>query len=241
MYSKRGIPVAISHRGLRKSAPENSIPAFLDAIENGAQGIELDVHATSDGAVVVHHDAFIESGDELTRIDTLTSAEIGQHVLSNGTYIPTLDDTIDAIRGRALLFIEMKALQIEHAVARCLRRHPDSLETFAIHSFDHRTVKRMVELIPSVRAGILQTSYLLDSCGAMRRAGATDLWQQADFIDGALVSDVHAVGGRVIAWTANSSEQWSKLSCLQVDGICTDRVDLYSSWKADQDGEHRPQ
>jgi glycerophosphoryl diester phosphodiesterase len=51
----------ISHRGEHQTLPENSIPAFLRAIELGADAIELDVHATSDGVVIVHHDPVVNA------------------------------------------------------------------------------------------------------------------------------------------------------------------------------------
>jgi glycerophosphoryl diester phosphodiesterase len=61
----------------------------------------------------------------------------------------------------------------------------------------------------------------------MRKAGATDLWQHADFIDDRLVHDVHSCRGRVIAWTPNKPSRWIELASLGVDGICTDDVDGY--------------
>jgi glycerophosphoryl diester phosphodiesterase len=64
----------------------------------------------------------------------------------------------------------------------------------------------------------------------MRRAGASDLWQHSDFIDAKLVTDVHACGGRVIAWTPNASGTWQTLADAGVDGICTDVVDEYAAW-----------
>jgi glycerophosphoryl diester phosphodiesterase len=91
----------------------------------------------------------------------------------------------------------------------------------------------MLELIPSVRTGILQVAYPIDSSAAMRSAGATDLWQHVDFIDERLVSDVHAYGGKLIAWTANTTEQWQSLTDLGVDGICTDHVDRYVEWRGE--------
>ena len=89
----------------------------------------------------------------------------------------------------------------------------------------------MLELMPSLRTGILQVGYPVDSRAAMRSAGATDLWQHADFVDSLLVADVHAQAGRVIVWTANDESQWTMLSELGVDAICTDRVDSYVAWR----------
>ena len=50
-------PLRIAHRGMPRRLRENTLPSFAAALAAGADGIELDVHATSDGVVVVHHDA----------------------------------------------------------------------------------------------------------------------------------------------------------------------------------------
>ena len=214
-------------------APENSIAAFTAAIEAGAEGIELDVHASGDGVVFVHHDAMFEGDGGLTAFAKTDSAAISKARLAGDHTIPTLDQALDAIGDRADVFIEIKAMGIESDVARCLKRHSEGHERYAVHAFDHRVVKRMLELVPSVKTGILQVGYPIDSRAAMRAAGATDLWQHADFIDQRLVADVHAAGGRLIAWTSNSPAQWQTLSSLEIDGICTDNVDEYVRWRGE--------
>ena len=109
------------------------------------------------------------------------------------------------------------------------------IDRYSVPAFDHRIVKRMLELIPSVRTGALQVSYLIDTVSALRRCGATDLWQHADFIDAALVTDIHANGGKVVAWTANDESQWEFLATIGVDAICTDRVDDFVAWRGRQE------
>ena len=233
MYSGRPLPAAISHRGLRATAPENTIAAFVAAIEGGAEAIELDVHASGDGVVFVHHDPIFPADDGPLAFARSDSSTIAKVRLAGDHQIPTLDQTLDAIRDRVHVHIEIKARGIENDVARCLRRHAAGADKYAVHAFDHRIVKRMLELIPSVRTGILQVAYPIDSSAAMRSAGATDLWQHVDFIDERLVSDVHAYGGKLIAWTANTTEQWQSLTDLGVDGICTDDVDRYVEWRGE--------
>ena len=230
MYSRAFKPLAISHRGLRSAGPENTIPAFIAAIKAGAEGIELDVHASADEVLFVHHDADIHVDGNLVPIASLESRTISRVELEGGVAIPSLDDTLTAVGARALVFIEVKAAGIEDSVARCLRRHMANIERYSVHAFDHRVVKRILELIPAVRTGALQVSYLIDTTGALRKCGATDLWQHSDFIDGKLVIDVHAYGGKVVAWTPNDESQWQALASLGVDAVCTDRVDQYAAW-----------
>lgn len=238
MYSKSEPPMAISHRGLRHNAPENSIPAFIAAIAAGAAAVELDVHSSADGVIHVHHDAapggLDSKGNPWRPIAEMASSEIAHAKLFGDVAIPTLDDVIEAIDGRAAVFVEVKGLGMEDALTRCLKRHLGRIDQLSVHSFDHRIIRRMNGLLPSVRTGILQVSYLVDSCATLRLSGATDLWQQVDFIDAALVTGVHACRGKVIAWTANTPEQWEKLDRFNVDGVCTDKVDDYVAWMSNR-------
>jgi glycerophosphoryl diester phosphodiesterase len=234
MYSTSDPPMAISHRGLRHSAPENSIPAFIAAIDAGAAAVELDVHSSADNVIHVHHDptpgGLDSNGNPWRPITEMDSKEIANARLFGDVAIPTLDEVIEVIDGRAAIFVEVKGFAMEDALVRCLKRHIGRIDQLSLHSFDHRIIRRMNGLLPSVRTGILQVSYLVDSCATLRLSGATDLWQQVDFIDAALVSGVHVCRGKVIAWTANTAEQWEKLDRLNVDGICTDKVDEYVAW-----------
>lgn len=232
MYSTRHTPLVVSHRGMPKDAPENTIAAFVAALDAGAQGIELDIHASADGMLFVHHDpAFATAPGVSSAFASTDSKEVKSARLDGGHAIPTLDEVIEVVSNRALLFIEIKPRGIEADVARCLRRHQKRIEQLAVHSFDHRAAKRMLELVPSIRTGILQVGYPVDSRAAMRAAGASDLWQQTDFVDERLVADIHASGGRVIVWTPNDPSQWGSLSRLGVDGICTDRIDELMDWR----------
>ncbi len=199
--------------------------------------MELDVHASNDGMIFVHHDPVValpgpEGSVTMRPLAELGSSEIARVRLGGSIAIPTLDETLEAIGKSAGLFIEIKAAGIESDVVRCLHRHASIVDRCAVHSFDHRAVKRMIELMPSVRTGILQVGYPIDSYANMRAAGATDLWQNWEFVDDALVVNVHARGGRIIAWTANDEAQWEDLCTAGVDGICTDNVDAFVSWRA---------
>ncbi|MEO8575923.1 MAG: glycerophosphodiester phosphodiesterase [Gemmatimonadales bacterium] len=216
---------------MHDNLPENSIAAFLAAIEAGASGIELDIHSSADGVLLVHHDPVVAGVDGPVPIASLDSKQLARIKLADDIAIPTLDDTLEAIGTRAAVFIEIKGRAIENDVVRCLRRHVRNIDAYAVHSFDHRTIKRMIELMPAIHTGILQVSYLVDSCRAMRAAGATDLWQHAEFVDASLVVDVHACGGRVIAWTPNIESEWQRLHVAGVDAVCTDKVGRYVAWR----------
>jgi glycerophosphoryl diester phosphodiesterase len=201
------------------------LASFERAIELGADAIELDVHATRDGIVVVHHDPVVHArhAQRSTRnaIAEISAAELEQFPLSDGTRIPPLSETLDIVGNRAIVYVEIKASNIEQLVTRCIR---ESETTCAVHSFDHRVVQTVKRIFPAIRTGVLEVSRHIDPAASLLAASAADLWQEVDSIDEETVERVHSVGARVIAWTANEPSEWRRLRAIGVDGLCTDRI-----------------
>lgn len=198
------------------------MPAFVRAIELGADAIELDVHATRDGVLVVHHDEDVNApGSPRRRIADVTHAELRHYRLAHDIQIPTLEVVLSEIGDTAFVYVEVKAPNIEPLVTRCIR---ESNARCAVHSFDHRIVKTVKTIFPAIRTGVLEVSRHVDPTAALGATGAVDLWQEVSFIDEELVMRAHAINARVIAWTANDANQWETLRRIGVDGICTDRI-----------------
>ena len=229
----RQLPEAIAHRGLHRTVPENTLEAFRLALKAGAEAVELDVHATADGVVVVHHDpavAGIPVNPDLRSVPTgeLSIADLGGFDLGGGATVPRLSEVLDLLRGRARAYVEIKGWGIEELVVQCVRA---SGTDCAIHSFNHRAIARVRELAPEIALGLLEQTRPADPAGVLGTVAARDLWPAARTIDQALVRAVHAAGGRVIAWTANSVAEWQRLADAEVDGICTDEIDRYVLWR----------
>ena len=206
----------IGHRGAPREYVENTLPAFARAIELGADAVELDVHATRDGAVVVHHDPHLRDG---RAIADLWLEETRRVTLADGSPIPILEEVVDLAGHRCRLYVEVKAPAATLAVTKLLRPHG---ERHAIHAFDHRVAKRVHEFAHGLPTGLLLSSYVLEPEALLRGAGARDLWQHWEHVDADLVRRVHEAGGRVVAWTVNAPHVASTLAQLGVDGICTD-------------------
>jgi len=228
MRQQAATPEAIAHRGLRDKYPENSLPAFLASLEAGVDAIELDVHATRDNVVVVHHDPVLGGRS----IGIMDSTDVATFELSPGVSVPTLADVLRAVAPRATVYVEVKAPGIESLVADVLRAVPQASGKLAVHSFDHRIVRKFGGLAPEVPTGILLVGYPIDAPSLLKAANARDLWQQCEFIDAALVDSIHAADGRVIAWTSNEAADWTRLRDLGVDGICTDKSPGLVEWLA---------
>lgn len=206
----------IAHRGMPHLALENTLESFAFALEFGAEGIELDVHTTADGAVVVHHDPALPSG---TRIHETSLSDL----LLEAPRLPTLQAVCDLIGGRAELFVEIKGAGIGPRVEADLAGYRGNV---AIHSFDHGLIEGLARTGTRHRLGILIEEAVADVAELLQRTGAGDLWPQHALVSAPLVEAVHALDGRVIPWTVNDVADIARVRALHVDGICTDDVRL---------------
>lgn len=212
-----GIPPRIlAHRGASGYAVENSLEAFREARRRGADGVELDVHPSADGAFIVHHDPEVPGAGAIAG---LTLSKIKARVLANGETIPTLAEALAASAGLEV-WVELKALDpgLDEALLEAVGGPDPAL--IGVHSFDHRIIARLGNRMPGLRRGVLSVSYPVDPVIQMRDAGAQFLWQEWRSIDAELVQEIHRMGGEVIAWTVPDAGAARRLADLGVDALC---------------------
>jgi glycerophosphoryl diester phosphodiesterase len=210
-------PLVIAHRGASGHAFENSLAAFALARQMGADGVELDIHSTTDGVFLVHHDPEVPG---IGRIGALPHDAFAAYRLPNGEPIPTLGQVLEEL-GDFDVWIELKTLAPawDARLLQLMRSGP-SPTRYAVHGFDHRIIARIGANAPLLRRGILSASYPLDLLGPLTATGAEALWEETHLIDRAMVDKLHAAGKQVIAWTANDADEIRRLVALGVDGIC---------------------
>ena len=210
-------PSVIAHRGASGYEYENSRAAFRRAVMLDADGVELDIHATRDGTIVVHHDPEIPGVGPIAEL-SLDQARLVR--IRNGETLPLLSEVLDLLYDRDV-WIEVKSLPVAHdgTFFEILDRGPCPAR-YAVHAFDHRVIRRLGEARPELRRGILLSAHLEDPVSAMRAVGATTLWQEWQQIDRALVNKVHDAGGALIAWTVNEIGDLERLARMGVDGLC---------------------
>jgi glycerophosphoryl diester phosphodiesterase len=216
----------LAHRGANRLAPENTVPAMRRAIELGADGVELDVHRSADGVLVVRHDAETAIG----RVGELTLREL-QITLGE---IPTLAEILDVCRGR-LVNVEIKDLAAgtpEAVVALLAERAAEARDDVLVSSFDLATVDRVRALDAALPTGYL--SFGLDPLVAL--AAASDHGHAAVHPDvgtlatvdvDELVAHAHDLGVQVNVWTVNDETQMQALRDAGVDAVITDDSELY--------------
>jgi glycerophosphoryl diester phosphodiesterase len=213
----RTTPELIGHRGAPTQRSENTLDGFMLAIEQGADAVELDVHATSDEDVIVFHDYDLE--------DTPLADMLWSDVTELDPEIPRLEDVLDEIGKRATVYIEIKGAGIESLVIDVARKHGRG---FAMHSFDHKTIVRIAQLAPQIPRGVLIDAGTTNPIQAMRRAvestGARDVWPHWSLVGSDMMQAAGQLGVRVIPWTVNSAESARHLASLGVAGLCTDDV-----------------
>jgi glycerophosphoryl diester phosphodiesterase len=219
----------IAHRGASRERPENTLAAFLRAVELGADGIELDVHLSADQVLIVHHDPVPHAAPrpalEHRDIRSLTVDELSAFRVK-GEPIPTLSEVIDAVGASLTIYCELKGPGTSAPAVALLEQLGMRA---AVHAFDHRQVAVARRRLPGIARGVLEASYHVDPTFSMRSVDARDLWQAAELIDRDLVNAVHARGGRLVAWTVDDATTMEQLAALDVDALCTNDVALCRS------------
>lgn len=228
--------LVIAHRGASAYAPENTMPAFELASEQGADMIELDVQRTADGKIVVFHDETTERwGGMQRRVDGCTLAEV-QALDIDGARVPTLEEVCLFARERNMrLNIELKNDRIGGDVVRVIRQTRAS-ELVLLSSFSPEALADLAAEAPSLpRAYLMGTqTYQPDvrlreswpftalralDCVAWHPAYQIPLLQQ-------VVPLVRRAGFKVHVWTVNEPIHMQRLIALEVDGIITDTPDV---------------
>jgi glycerophosphoryl diester phosphodiesterase len=237
-----GWPLVIAHRGAAADAPENTIRAFDLAWQQGADGIELDVHLASDDVPVVIHDPCLDrttSGSGRVRdhsVQALGQFDAGSwfneryrskaHCQNARARIPLLSEALDWIRGHDIrAFVEIKEggsvyHGIEAKVLKAISQAGVRDKTTVI-SFDLATLERCRQLDHHIALGI-DVSRPLHSLANARSISAATLHPHWMFVSRRLVDCVHRAGIQVLVWGLDVLEPVQEVMASGVDGLITD-------------------
>ena len=210
-------PLVIAHRGASSIELENSLAAFRAAAGQGAEGVELDVHATIDGEIVVHHDPSVMG----LPIAQARARDLAAMPLANGEPIPTLAQALDVL-GKLKVFVEVKVLdpRWDDRLLATLDRGPNP-GGYAVHSFAFDVVRRLGEKRPGLPRGVLSEARTRSPRQTLEAGLAQTLWQERTTLDEQLVKTVHGLGAQIIAWTVDNVADIERMVRWGVDGICT--------------------
>lgn len=230
LYELRKQPAITAHRGASSIAPENSIPAFEKAIEAKADWIELDVHQTMDGIIVVTHDADIKriAGVD-KKLYEMTYQELQTYDVGSwfsqeyqGLRVATLEEVIQHCKGKIKLNIELKPtgheVDFEQHVIDLIRQY-DLQKDCVVASLHAQTLQNVKAMDPEI-----STLYIMSvALGNVTAIPFADNFSiEASFIKEDLLTQIHGAGKQLIAWTVNQEENVRAMVQMGVDNIITD-------------------
>jgi glycerophosphoryl diester phosphodiesterase len=226
----------IAHRGASAYEPENTLLAFDRAIAMGATMLELDVHLSRDGRLVVIHDPDLSrTTDGAGRVSELSLAEIQCFDAGQGEHVPTLDEVIELVRARAQLYIELKGQQTPAAVVDTLR-HTAFIDGAIAGSFFPWLPQRCKFLEPSLRTSVLiagrdRQANFIEWALAVEANYIHPCWEAAapaphELLTPELVAAIRGRGLGIVVWHEERPDELRALARLDVDGICTNTPDV---------------
>lgn len=226
--------IIIAHRGASRAEPENTLRAFDLAIRQGAQMIELDLHLTRDGQVVVIHDQDLDHTTDLTgRVDEMTLEQVRKADAGKGERVPTLEETLDLTMGRVRLYLEIKDPRAADETLRQIRMRGCQAGCM-LASFDIPLMRRLGEEVRDIELGIILGNETLNPVVRWREAFPwialsniryDVLCMQVELCYRMLARRIRAAGKKLYVWTADEEQVFDRMISYGVDGIVTNVPD----------------
>lgn len=226
----------VAHRGASAAAPENTLAAIEQAIRDGTDWVEIDVHETADGEIVVIHDSDLKrvAGVDLNvsnaTYEQLSAVDVGSWFAPEfaDQRLATLAEVLDLCKGNAGVIIELKyhgrEKRLEERVIQIVEAKEMTPNVLVI-SLKPEGLKRMRALRPSWKIGLLESVAI----GDIGKLDVDFLAINASFVSRALVRGAHRSGKEVLVWTVNDAVGISRFAGRGVDGIITDKPALAKS------------
>lgn len=242
----------IAHRNGRALMPGNTLEAAVNALAVGADVLEVDVHLTADGVLVVRHDAVIDTTTNGSGViaqmtlDEIQAYEVGFHEIDypslvsvQSIKVPTLKSIFNRLP-KSRYMIEIKPLDLAAADKLCdLVAQHRLYEQVLVASFDSSVLRRFRQICPSVPTSLGESeAYWLV---VLSRIGLGHLYRSPGYsvqlpptygglrvLTPSVIKAAHKQNIRVEAWTVNDAVTMRALMDLGIDGIITDHPDILS-------------
>ncbi|MFC8128900.1 glycerophosphodiester phosphodiesterase [Streptomyces sp. NPDC057302] len=216
--------LTIGHRGVMGVEPENTLRSFIAAQAAGLDLIELDLHLSKDGALVVMHDADVaRTTDGKGPIAEKTLAELRELDAGRGERIPVFEEVLDAVR--APLQAEIKDVAAARALAEVIHRR-DLVGRVEVISFHDEAIAEIARLVPGVRTALVASRFGTDVVERATAVGATTLVLNIRRLTLEIVQRAKKADLRIIGWVVNSQDDLRLVRALQLDGATTDYPEI---------------
>jgi len=239
--------LVVGHRGASAHRPENTLPSFELAVEQGADAIELDVHLTADGQLAVIHDATLERTTDLTgtvaemTMDAIRAADAGygfgaddetHPYRGQGLRVPTLPQVLEWLPDGVGLVVELKSRDAADAIVTAIHESKVGKAGLAtVISFDEQAIDRVRELDETLPTGLLLVPFdkvdrVLTWAVEHRHQGVYP-WEGDLGLDPMpLIAQAMAFGIRLGCYVVNEPQRMQQLSAMGLWGFVTDVPDV---------------
>ncbi|MFC3571904.1 glycerophosphodiester phosphodiesterase [Streptomyces yaanensis] len=216
--------LTIGHRGVMGVEPENTLRSFVAAERAGLDLIELDLHLSKDGALVIMHDADVDrTTDGAGPIAEKTLAELRTLDAGRGERVPVFEEVLDAVR--APLQAEIKDVAAARVLAEVMHRR-DLVGRVEVLSFHDEAIAEIARLVPGVRTALVASRYGTDVVDRAVEAGAGTLCLNIRRLTLEIVEHARKADLRIIGWVVNTQDHLRLVRALQLDGATTDYPEI---------------
>lgn len=209
----------IGHRGAAGHAPENTVAAIQKGLGLGVDFVEVDVRRTADGALVILHDETVNrTTNGKGRVDRLSLTEVKQLNAGNGETIPTLEEALTVIAGRAGLMLELKVKGAARLTVETV--HGAGFKDPVIYaSFLHDELTQIQVFDPQALLMTLFETLPPDPIVRAIERGASHVGLRHDTATHPLVDAFRRAGLLVFVYTADNPHDIQRVLSLGVDGV----------------------
>ncbi|MFG2372129.1 glycerophosphodiester phosphodiesterase [Streptomyces sp. NPDC048504] len=216
--------LTIGHRGVMGLEPENTLRSFVAAEQAGLDVIELDLHLSKDGALVVMHDADVDrTTDGTGPIADRTLGELRTLDAGRGERVPTFEEVLDAVKSPVQA--EIKDLAAARALAEVMHRR-NLVERVEVSSFHDEAIAEIARLVPGVRTALIASRFGPDVVERATEAGAETVCLNIRRLTLEVVEAARKADLRIIGWVVNTQDQLRLVRALGLDGATTDYPEI---------------
>lgn len=241
-------PIVIAHRGSSGTAPENTLSAIQQAMASKVDMVEVDLHLSKEGEVIILHDPTLDRTTNGTgkiaahTLPELRKLDVGSWFSSDftGEKIPTLSEVFELVQGKTPLLLELKKAEeglyegLEEAVIAKVREYKME-EQVVLQSFENEIVDKLVALAPELEVHKLYVGTFpglpfyndesFQSGNIIQYPGVAAINSYYKILSRRTVYQAHHVGKQVYVYTVNEEEDMRKMISFGVDGIITNYPD----------------
>ena len=194
--------------------------SFAHAERAGMDAIELDLHLSKDGALVVMHDTAVDrTTDGTGAIADHTLAELRELDAGLGERVPLFEEVLDAVRSPVQA--EIKDAAAARALAEVMHRR-GLVDRVEVSSFHDEAVAEIISLVPGVRTVLIASRWGTDVVDRAKAVGADRLALNIRRLTLEVVERAHGEGLGIIGWVVNTQEQLRLARAFELDAVTTD-------------------